>query len=155
MKKNFKNQRLIISTAVFFALMLCAITTLFGADKKTNEKALAYISSVGLKSEDNPFEISHIKIPLEFDSVFKAYNLLQKQSGFDLESYCGKTLARYSYKISNHNMPPESMVSANIFFYRGEIVAADLSCGGENGFITFITDSSHILQADASNITSE
>ena len=145
MKKNFKNQKPIISTIIFFILIFGAITAIFSIDRKTNEKVVEYISASGWITESSPFEISHIKIPTEFDDIYKSYNEIQKKSGFNLEDYKGKTATKYSYKVLNHKKSSTQTVSANVFICDGKIIAADLSAKGETGFITYIGDKENFL----------
>lgn len=145
MKKKHKNQKFIISTLIFSLLILSAIITIFSVDNKTNEKVIGYISSCGWKPEKTPYEISHIKIPSEFNSVYKAYNALQEKSGFDLSPYKGKTVSRYSYRILNHKSSSSRLVSANILVFKDEIIAADISSFGDDGFIIEITNTADII----------
>ena len=53
--------------------------------------------------------------------------------GFDLEPCCGKTVERCTYTVKNH--PSGKVCQADLYICGGEIVAGDILCTGEGGFI--------------------
>lgn len=135
MKNRNKKTRYTIYILIFSFLIFFAQTAVFRFDEKTNDKIITYLSSKGLKTENKPFEISPLKIPEEFDSVFKSYNSIQTESGSDLSEYKGKIVIKYSYKLSKDNPNEESSFTVNVFIFKGEIIAADISKSGKDGFI--------------------
>lgn len=115
-------------TIALFALMILLIAVgvrLTSAVNKNingsnNESRIDYISNLGLKVEHTPQE-KEIKIPAEFSDVYKRYNALQKQVGFNLEEYRGKKATVYSYYELNTNR------IVNIIVCDGEIIGGDIS----------------------------
>ena len=76
-------------------------------------------------------------MPDSFDRVILGYNELQKRQGLDLSKYAKKRVTRYSYRVSNYDSDGE--VYANLFVYRGRIVACDISSADPEGFVIPLT----------------
>ena len=63
-----------------------------------------------------------------------SYNDLQRSQGFDLTRYCGQTLSRYTYVVTNY--PDASLpCQADLYVCDGALAAGDIVCTGENGFM--------------------
>lgn len=73
-------------------------------------------------------------LPKALDAVLLGYNELQKEQGFDLSSYTGKTVTRYTYEVENYE-GYEGHVYANLLVYRNRVIGADLTGVGEKGFV--------------------
>lgn len=67
------------------------------------------------------------------EEPYQSYNVLQRAQGFDLEPCCGKTVERCTYTVKNH--PSGKVCQADLYICGGEIVAGDILCTGEGGFI--------------------
>ena len=53
---------------------------------------------------------------------------------FDLTRYCGQTLSRYTYVVTNY--PDASLpCQADLYVCDGALAAGDIVCTGENGFM--------------------
>lgn len=90
-----------------------------------------------LKSFDvdcDEFHVDEITVPHEFGEVYSSYNSIQKEQGFDLSEYKGKTLTRYTAKMNNY---PDSNgdIFAEVLVYNKLIVGADIYSVSSNGFI--------------------
>ena len=72
-------------------------------------------------------------LPKELEEPYLSYNVLQRAQGFDLEPCCGKTVERCTYTVKNH--PSGKVCQADLYICGGEIVAGDILCTGEGGFI--------------------
>ena len=72
-------------------------------------------------------------LPKELEEPYLSYNVLQRAQGFDLEPCCGKTVERCTYTVKNH--PSGKVCQADLYICGGEIVAGDILCTGEDGFI--------------------
>lgn len=140
-----RKRKSIISTLVFFVVILSLIFMIFSIDKKTNKLVTDYIKDYGWKIQENPSEISHITIPSEFDSVYVSYNKIQKNAGFDLEEYKGKTVTRYTYKVFNHKKSLEEDVYVSVILYKDKIIASDISSNGKVPFIYEISNTSELV----------
>lgn len=99
-----------------------------------NAGRIAYLSSFGWQVEEEPYEILEIVIPAEFDNVYEQYNQLQKQQGYDLTRWRGKTARRYTYRILNYPNA-EAEVFVNLIVCEDQIIAGDVSSVALNGFM--------------------
>ena len=80
------------------------------------------VKGMGYDAESEPSETETIVIPEKFNDVYKKYNELQREGGFDLEPYKGKTCTRYTYLIPSLN------ARANILVYENRVIGGDI-CG--------------------------
>ena len=99
----------------------------------TNEQRVAYLNSLGWQVEPEPVETLSLTLPKELEEPYLSYNVLQRAQGFDLEPCCGKTVERCTYTVKNH--PSGKVCQADLYICGGEIVAGDILCTGEGGFI--------------------
>ena len=68
------------------------------------------------------------------EEPYLSYNDLQRSQGFDLTRYCGQTLSRYTYVVTNY--PDASLpCQADLYVCDGALAAGDIVCTGENGFM--------------------
>ena len=104
---------------------------------KTNEDRVAFIENFGIQVEDNPISEQAFTMPGDFDRVILGYNEIQKKQGLDLSKYQNKRVTRYTYKVTNYDC--EGEVYANLFVYRGRIVAADICSASPEGFVIPLT----------------
>lgn len=81
----------------------------------------------------SPVETLSLTLPKELEEPYQSYNVLQRAQGFDLEPCCGKTVERCTYTVKNH--PSGKVCQADLYICGGEIVAGDILCTGEGGFI--------------------
>ena len=117
-----------------------ASSTAISADysnMRTNEDRVAFMEGFGLSVDTTPIEEHSFPIPENFDRVILGYNELQKKQGLDLSKYSKKRVTRYTYRVTNHKS--EGEVYANLFIYRGVIVACDISSADPEGFVEPLT----------------
>lgn len=69
-------------------------------DGSTNAARMLYLKSLKLAAEDENVTSKDIVIPQKFGEVYKNYNNLQKEAGFDLAAYKGETATVYTYSLS-------------------------------------------------------
>lgn len=132
-----------LSAAVVFTLVILGF---FSMDSRTNDTVIKYLNSIGWQTDGRPAEISHIRIPDKSNTVFSVYNSIQLESGFDLTDYCGVRAARYSYVVRNHSESADGEVRANVYVYKGNIIAADISQSGSDGFVRAVNNTSGIVR---------
>ena len=101
----------------------------------TNAARVDYLASLGWEVDPEPVEALRLTLPDELVEPYLSYNALQLRQGFDLEPYCGETLERYTYNVTNYPEHPTGC-QADLYLFDGEIVAGDVVCTGENGFIS-------------------
>ena len=104
---------------------------------KTNEDRVEFIESFGIRLEDSEPIEEAFTMPENFDRIILGYNELQKKQGLDLSKYAKKRVTRYTYNVINYDHDGE--VHANLFVYRGRIVACDISSADPEGFVAPLT----------------
>ena len=104
---------------------------------KTAEDRIEFIERFGISVDPESEESTAFRMPKDFDRVILGYNELQKKQGLDLSKYQNKKVTRYTYKVTNHLSDGE--VFANLFIYRGKIVACDISSASPEGFVVPLT----------------
>lgn len=101
---------------------------------ETNEQRLAYLTSLGWEVNDQPIETLSVTLGETLEEPYLSYNDLQLSQGFDLTRYCGQTLSRYTYVVTNY--PDASLpCQADLYVCGGVLAAGDIVCTGENGFM--------------------
>ncbi len=100
---------------------------------KSADDREGFLSQFGYTVEKEPIESAEVTIPKEFDKVFAAYNELQKSEGLDLGRYKGKTVTRYTYKVTNYQGYDDT-VYANMLVYKNKVVGGDICSADPSGF---------------------
>lgn len=103
-------------------------------DTSINEGRVAYLESLGWEVTPEPVETLTLTLPDELVEPYLSYNAIQLEQGFDLAPYCGETLTRCTYAITNYP-GRERGCQADLYLHEGAVVAGDVVCTGENGFI--------------------
>lgn len=102
-------------------------------DASTNAGRTDFLKSYGWTVEAKPLESVEFTIPETFDKVYNNYNVLQKTQGFDLSLYKGKTVRRWTYKVTNY--PGRADMRANVIVFDGKVIGGDVSSVAINGFM--------------------
>ena len=95
---------------------------------------VTFLAQFGWEVDPAPVEESSISIPTEFDKVFAAYNELQRTQGLDLSAHAGRTVQRYTYRVTNYE-GYEGTVLANLLVSRGRVIGGDVCSAEQNGFL--------------------
>ena len=146
------------STVKFFGVLLVAVLAIIGiviagdggvvsasstvtgidySGIKSAEERIAFIEQFGIEVDKASESEEGFKMPDNFDRVILGYNELQKKQGLDLSKYAKKRVTRYTYRVTNYNSDGD--VYANLFIYRGRIVACDISSADPEGFVIPLT----------------
>ena len=146
------------STVKFFGIILVALLAIVGillgsgdtavsasssateidySGIKTADDRTSFIEQFGIKVDKNSESEESFKMPDSFDRVILGYNELQKKQGLDLSKYAKKRVTRYTYLVTNYNADGD--VYANLFVYRGKVVACDISSADPEGFVLPLT----------------
>ncbi len=126
------------------AIVVVAAAAVLFAFKHAQEKTAVYrmtnetqrqqfIKDLGWKVADEYDTCRIVIIPEEFDEVYKNYNDLQKQQGFDLAEYKGRTVEIYSYPVYNYE--GEQNVMMNLMICDGMLIGGDVCCTELDGFM--------------------
>lgn len=104
---------------------------------KEQTDRIEFMRRFGVEVDKGSEESASFKMPENFDRVILGYNELQKKQGLDITKYKSKKVTRYTYKVTNYNS--EGEVFANLFVYRGKIVACDICSADPKGFVIPLT----------------
>lgn len=106
----------------------------------TEEQRAEYLSSLGW--EFDGVTEKEITIPSSFNQVYQNYNAVQKEQGFDLEKYKGKSAVIYTYNITNYQN--NKNVIANLLVSDGILIGADLCDPSvDSGFLTALGENTN------------
>ena len=108
----------------------------FGGIKDKDDR-VGFIRNFGIEVDEASENEAQFRMPENFDRVILGYNELQKKQGLDLSKYQNKRVTRYTYKVTNYDS--EGEVYANLFVFRGKIVACDISSADPSGFVIPLT----------------
>lgn len=100
---------------------------------KTNEDRVAFAQSLGYQVEPQPLRSQQVTIPHQFDQVYQQYNEMQRQCGFDLEPYQGKTLTLYTYQVTNY--PGEQQAMLDLLVCKNKAVGGAVYSAALDGFM--------------------
>ena len=97
-----------------------------------------FAQSLGIEIKVPALKSVKVDLPRVFDAVYARYNDIQRQQGFDLTKYCGKTVERYTYEMTNYPLAEESTskVYLTLLKYKDRIVGGDISSKDGDGFVT-------------------
>ena len=127
-----------LAAAIFAAVLMILVLT--GAGKgseytmKTEADRQAFLKEMGWETGKTYNECKVVIIPSEFNDVYKKYNDLQKEQGFDLERYKGKTVEIYTYEVKNYPGHEENII-CTLMVYNDVLIGGDVSCIEVGGFM--------------------
>ncbi len=110
---------------------------------KNESDLVNFISSLGIEVKTPAYKNIKVDLPRVFDAVYTKYNDIQKQQGFDLTKYSGKTLDRYTFEMTNYPLADGSAdgkVYLTLFLYKDKIVGGDISSRAGGGFVSTFVD---------------
>ena len=122
-------------------MLLCSEPEGSGLD--STEARVEYLSGFGWEVDPESETAREIVLPEDISGVIAQYNVLQKQQGFDLEPYAGKTIESYTYELKSYPNGEENVI-AQLFIYNGRAIAGDIHSASLGGFM-------HGLQKDGGN----
>ena len=101
---------------------------------ETDEQRRAFLASCGRELAADPVEIRQVIIPEVFNEVYTQYNAMQKEQGFDLTRYRGKTARRWTDEVTNYP-GTESRIYADLLIYDGRIIGGSIGTREADGFM--------------------
>ena len=97
------------------------------------EEMIRYIQSLGYEIDEERYEEKQVVIPSKFDDVYTNYNLMQKDSGFDLEKYKGKQVTLYTFGIRGYKDAED--VLCDLLVYKGKVIGGAVYTADVSGFM--------------------
>ena len=131
---------LVLGALVLLALLLTVGSAAGGVKilardvASTTEKRVGYLSECGWEVDPASEQVQQILIPERFSAVYETYNDLQKQQGWDLSKFAGRTCTLYSYAVTNYP-DPEQIVIADLYIYKNQVIGGDVHSTNLNGFM--------------------
>lgn len=105
-------------------------------EMKTEAQRQDFLSEMGWEVSDEYDECKAVVIPEKFNEVYAGYNKLQKQQGFDLSKFKGKTAEVYTYSVKNYKgCEKDGHVKANLIIYEGQLIGGDVCSTELDGFM--------------------
>ena len=105
-----------------------------------NDARVKFLEDLGWSVSASPVQSGQVKIPTESSEVYSRYNDLQKEAGYDLTQYAGKTVMRYVYKVNNHES--SEPVYATLLVFKDKVIGGDVLDTAPNGKITSLKKAS-------------
>ena len=102
-----------------------------GVDASTNAKRVLFLQGLGYEVNETATEIKDIVIPEKFSAVYEKYNNLQKEAGFNLENYKGKSAKVYSYSLQN-----DAEKQIHLIICEDKLIGGDVASLKLNGNMT-------------------
>ncbi len=142
---KIKPKKAIAGILIFGALLIAVIVLVSHFKNQSSPSAAAtvaaddaartaYLSSLGWEVDPTPMETLTFTLPSPLSQAYREYNLLQLEQGFDLSSYAGRDVKRYSYAVQNYPDHPQD-VQADLYLCDDVIIAGDILCCGDDGFV--------------------
>ncbi len=101
-----------------------------------SSERMSFISQFGWEVSEEPTEVREIVIPQTFDDVYKKYNEIQLAQGFDLSSYAGMRVKRWTYSVKNYaGYEDKDCIRINILVKDGTVIGGDVCSTELDGFM--------------------
>ena len=126
-------KKAIVITVLLAGILMLTIITASVVPLNSQSLAAKYVEKLGWQIDRNPIETVEVHIPAQFDNVYKNYNAIQKEAGFNLENYKGKDVTRYTFSIKNYY--GEQGVRADVLMYNDKVIGGDIMTVAINGFM--------------------
>ena len=95
-----------------------------------------FLKQMGWEVSGEFDECRQVLIPEQFNEVYEGYNELQKQQGFDLSAYKGKSCDVYTYKVKNYkDHEDKDDVRCNLMICDDVLIGGDVSSTELDGFM--------------------
>ena len=103
---------------------------------KSESARQQFLHEMGWSVPEEYDECRVIIIPEEFNKVYKNYNDLQKEQGFNLEKYKGKTVEIYTYSVYNYDgYEDKDCIKCNLLVCDGMLIGGDVCSTEIGGFM--------------------
>ncbi len=129
----------IMAALVLFGIIMLATIETPEKDESASikisgeEKGAGYLASLGWKVALPAVNRETVLIPEKFNDVFNKYNALQQSQGYDLETYAGKEVELYTYRVTNHES--DDTVYAQLYVYKNKVIGGDIHSSSIDGFM--------------------
>lgn len=140
--KGLSKKNILLTVIALTVVFIVALMAICGNNKsirlESEEERRRYIGSLGITVSKEPPVVRNIIIPSEFSTVYKKYNELQKEAGFDLWNYRGEFAVQYTYVVTNYKNDKgetEQDVRVNLILCEDMLIGGDISSTRLDGFM--------------------
>lgn len=103
---------------------------------KTENARQDFMHEMGWKVSEEYDQCKVVVIPEEFNNIYEKYNDLQREQGFDLRKYKGKTVEIYTYTVYNYdNYEDKDCIKCNLMICDGILIGGDVCSTEIEGFM--------------------
>ena len=101
------------------------------------QERLAFISQFGWEVEEDPVQVTEIRIPAQFDEVYEKYNAIQLSQDLDLSLYCGQRVKRWTYAVKNYPgyEGRADVIELHLLVLDGLVIGGDVCSTELHGFM--------------------
>lgn len=131
---------IVLCVLAFIAVLLIAGCDMGGVKllardvASTTEKRVDFLADCGWQVDPASEQAQQILIPDHFTPVYEKYNDLQRQQGYDLTKFTGRTCLLYTYSVMNYP-DKEQTVIADLYVYKNQVIGGDIHSTNMNGFM--------------------
>ena len=93
-----------------------------------------FLADMGWEVPEDFESMKNVVIPQEWNDIYESYNALQREQGFDLSPYRGKTVQLYTYRVKNYPGQEDGVV-CDLMVYQGELIGGDVCSVALDGFM--------------------
>ena len=105
-------------------------------EMKSETQRQSFLQEMGWKTDDEYDECKVVVIPEKFNDVYTNYNKLQKEQGFDLTKFAGKTVEVYTYKVKNYGGEnKDEEINCHLMVCDGQLIGGDVCSSSADGFM--------------------
>ncbi len=127
-----------LGALLLLALLLLAgirrSRTPVGESGSTTEERVRFLAELGWEADPETESFEELRIPDVFSDLYESYNELQRQQGYDLADYRGKSCRLYSYEVTN--WPDKSQhVLADLLVCGNRVIGGDVHSTNLDGFM--------------------
>ena len=104
---------------------------------ETPEGRQRYLRALGWESDPATETAETVTLPEQFDATLEDYNVLQRQQGFDLAPYLGKTV---TVVTCEGHAPDGGAVLLTLWIHDGVVIAGDAHTAALDGWMAPIVN---------------
>ena len=135
-----KNLLITLCALVFLGVLLMVGTAAGGVKLlakdhcSTTEKRVEFLAGCGWQADPASEQSQQVVIPTKFTDVYESYNQLQRQQGYDLADFSGRTCTLYTYQVLNYPDKDQTVI-ADLYVFKNQIVGGDIHSTDLGGFM--------------------
>lgn len=124
----------ILGIALILCALILAIGSSGGARVRTNEDRVKFLEDLGWQVDPEPCCKTEVLIPREFSDVYRKFNELQTEQGYDLTEHQGEKATIYAYRVLNYK-GFDGPVIAELYVANDRIIGGDIHSLALDGFM--------------------